>query len=330
MPHTQVQPRRRRLAGLLAGSLLLATTPSFAQADRFPVKPIQVIITSTPGSTSDVLSRFIGNEVQKSLGQPLVVVSKASASGTIGADLARRAAADGYTVFLGGNTTMAANVHLVKNLSYDPLRDFDPVTLVSVNPLVLVVRSGLPIQSVAELVAYAKARPGQMNYGVGNAGGKVSVQLLQSITGINAQEISYNGASQALLELVAGRLDFMIVDPQLVDAHIKQGSLRPLAVTTTERLPTMAATPTMVEAGVPGYEYASFLGYYVPRGTPKGVIDTLNTVFVKALQTPEGQDFYRRMGMIAKTTTPQGLTDFNREQIKVWERLVKVAGLQAQ
>ena len=315
---------------LLVATALVSANLGFAQGDVFPVKPIQIIITSTPGSTSDVLTRFLGAELQKTLGQSIVVVSKASASGTLGAELVRRAPPDGYTLFLGGNTTMAANVYLMKNLQYDPLRDFEPITLVTVNPLVLVVRSNLPINSVADLVAHAKTRPGEMNYGIGNSGGKVSVQLLQSLTGIKAQEISYNGASQAMLELVAGRLDFMAVDPLVAEPFIKQGVIRPLAVTSRVRLPSMGALPTMVEAGVPGYEYASFLAYYAPRGTPKAVVDKLNDAFAKAINSKEGQEYFNRMGMIGRSTTPQGLATFNREQIAIWERLVKVAGLQPQ
>jgi tripartite-type tricarboxylate transporter receptor subunit TctC len=169
-----------------------------------------------------------------------------------------------------------------------------------------------------------------MNYGIGNSGGKVAVKLLHSLTGMDAQEISYNGASQAMLELVAGRLDFMAVDPVVADPFIKQGVIRPLAVTSAVRLPSMSSLPTMAEAGVPGYEYASFLGYYAPRGTPKAVVDKLNDAFAKAINTKEGQDYFYRMGMISRPTTPQGLAAFNKEQIAIWERLVKVSGLQPQ
>jgi tripartite-type tricarboxylate transporter receptor subunit TctC len=320
----------QRRSILLAAASLLAATPGLAADKAFPTRPIQVIITSTPGSTSDALTRLLGVEVAKTLGQPIVVISKPSASGTIGADQAKRAAPDGYTLFLGGNTTMAGNVHLVKSLSYDPLRDFEPVTLASVNPLLLVVRSELPVKSVKDLVTYAKARPGQLNYGVGNAGGKVATQLLLSTTGTTAQEISFNGASAAIPELIAGRLDFMIVDPLVVDSFIKQGVLRPLAVTSAERLPSMKTIPTMAEAGAPGYEYASFLGYYAPRGTPKPVIDVLNDAFVKALKAPQSQEYFDRMGMISRPSTPQALTDFTKGQIASWGRWVKLAGMEAQ
>jgi len=315
---------------LLAAATLAASAPGFAQAERFPLKPIQVIVTSTPGSTSEVLTRFLGAQMSKTLGQPIVVVAKPSETSTIGTEFVRRSPADGYTLLLGGNTSMAANVHLVKNLSYDPIRDFEPISLASINPLVLVVKASLPITSVAELVAYAKARPGEMNYGIGNGGGKVAAQLLRSMTGIDAQEISFKGASQAMQELVAGRLDFMVVDPLVADPFIKQGALRALAVTSAVRLPSMSALPTMIEAGVPGYDYSSFLGYYAPRGTPKAVIDTLHDAFAKAIDSQEGQEFFYKMGMIGKSTTPQALQAFNKEQIANWGRLVKMAGMQPQ
>lgn len=317
-----------RRAALTA--LALAAAVGAAHADSFPTKPIQVVITSTPGSASDAITRFLGVEVSKALGQPILVVSKASAAGTIGADFVRRAPPDGYTLFFGGNTTMAANVFLVKNMTYDPLKDFEPVTQVTINPLLLVVRAELPIKSVPELVAYAKSRPGKMNYGVGNSGGRVAVQLLETITGMTAQDISFKGASQAALELVAGRLDFMIVDPLVVEPFIKQGVLRPLAVTSSVRLPSMPELPTMKEAGVPGYDYASWLGYYVPRGTPRAVVDKLNGAFVKAIHSREAQDYFLRMGMIGQASTPEGLAAFNKDQIVSWERWVKESGLQPQ
>lgn len=316
---------------LLVTAALIASSLVSAQGDRFPSKPIQIIQTGTPGSQSDTLLRFLAAGVQKILGQPVVVMTHASAAGTIGVDLARRAPSDGYTLFYGGNTVMAANVHLVKNLSYDPVRDFEPITLVTANPLVLVVRADLPIKSVTELVAYAKARPGQMNYGVGNAGNKVAVSLLESLTGMKATDIPYKGATPAMLDLVAGRLDFYMSDPVVADSFIKQGTIRALAVTAPVRLPSMKSLPTMAEAGVAGYtDIATFLGMYAPRGTPKAAIDTLNDAFVKVINSKEGQEYYERVGMVPKTSTPQGLGIYLKEQIAFWEHLVKVSGLQPQ
>ncbi len=315
---------------LLAACVLASSSFVFAQG-TYPSKPIQIIQTGTPGSQSDTLLRFLANGVQKVLGQPVVIITQPSAAGTIGAEQAKRAAPDGYTIFYGGNTVMAANVHLMKSLSYDPVRDFEPITIITANPLVLVVKADMPVKTVAEFVAYAKARPGQLNYGVGNAGNKVAVSLLESLTGIKAMDIQYKGATPAMLELVAGRLDFYMSDPVVADPFIKQGSIRALAVTAPMRLASMKSLPTMAEAGVTGYtDIASFLGMYAPRGTPKAAIDTLNDAFVNVINSKEGQAYFEQVGMVPKTSTPQGLATYLKEQIAFWGQLVKVSGLQPQ
>jgi tripartite-type tricarboxylate transporter receptor subunit TctC len=320
-----------RFVKSLAAVLLAVAVCAHAQGERFPTRPVQVISTASPGSQSDTLLRFLATEAGKTLGQPLVVVSKPSAAGTIGADQAKRAAPDGHTLIFGGNTVMAANVHLVKNLGYDPVRDFEPVTLVTTNPLVLVVRASLPVKTLQEFLAYAKERPGQLNYGVGNAGNKVAVGMLESLTGIKAVEIGFKGASDAMTELIAERLDFYVSDPLVADPFLRQGSIRALAVTAPVRLPSMRTLPTMAEAGVAGYpEITTFLGVYAPRGTPTPVIASLHDAFVQAITSPQGQQQFEKMGMVGKTSTPQELAVFTHEQIAVWERLVKVSGMRAQ
>ncbi len=316
---------------LLGAVLLAAAQLGFAQGDRFPSKPIQIVLTSTPGSQSDTLMRFLGAEIGKRLGQPVVLTNQASAAGTIGADQVRRARADGYTLLLGGNTVMAANVYLVKNLAYDPVKDFEPVALVSANPLVLVVRNNLPVQSVKELVAYAKARPGELNYATGNAGNKVAVSLLESVTGIKTTEIPYKGATPAMMDLIAGRVDFIMADPLVAEPFIKQGAIRALAVTGPIRMASMKSLPSMTEAGIAGYqELLSFLGVYAPKNTPKAVVDSLNDAIVKVIQSKEGQDFYDNLGLSPRTSTPQGLASYTKEQIALWEQLVRMSGLQPQ
>lgn len=320
----------------LAQTLLLITpffiAPwCFAQATTFPNKPVQVVLTSTPGSQSDTLMRFLSAEVAKSLGQPVVIVNQASAAGTIGADQVRRAQPDGHTLFLGGNTTMAANVHMMKNLSYDPVRDFEPITLVTTNPLVLVVKSSLPVNSVVELITYAKSRPAQLNFGVGNSGNKVATHLLESLAGIKATEISYKGATPAMVDLAGGQLDFIFADPVVADPFIKQGSIRALAVTAPIRLASMSTLPTMTEAGVRGYsDIASFLALYAPRGTPKPVIDALHDAFTKAINSKEGASFYERVGLVPKTSSTVALGEYTRDQIALWGQLVKMSGMQPQ
>lgn len=316
---------------LMAVATTVAVTSVSAQETKFPERPIQIISTTTPGSQSDTLLRALSSEASKSLGQPIVIITKASAAGTVGADLVKRASADGYTIFLGGNTTMAANVHLFKKLSYDPLGDFTSITLVTTNPLVLVVRSNLPVHTVKELVEYSKANPGRLNYGVGNSGNQVAVGRLKMLTGMKAAEIPYNGAAPAMLDLVAGRVDFMISDPLVADPFVKQGVIRALAITAPMRLPSMRTLPSMTEAGVRDYgEITTFLGLYAPRGTPKPVITKLHDAFVAAMNSDEGQRQFEKMGMVRHTSTPEELAAFNKEQVVLWGQLVKASGIEPQ
>lgn len=320
----------KHFRGLLIVTMAAFSQAALAQSDKFPSKPIQAIISTAAGSASDLITRYVGVEAAQTLGQPLVVMSKPSTTGIIAVDALRRAPPDGYTILLAGNTIVAANKYLVKNLPYDPLKDLEPVTLVTLNPLVLVVRADLPIKSVADLVAYGKARPGEMNYGIGNAGGRVAASLLKAAVGLQAQEVAFTGTSQAMLELAAGRLDFMFVDPPVADNFIKQGKARALAVSSRIRLPSMADLPTMIEAGISGYDYVSFTAFYAPRGTSKPVIDSLNSAFSKAINSPDAQAHFRRMGMIGRSSTPGELMEFSKEQLASWQQWVKQAGMEAQ
>ena len=315
---------------LLVALTVFTNAGAYAQSASFPIRPIQVVVNSTPGSVSEELTRFLGQDVLKTLGQPLVIISKPSVNASVGTESVKRALPDGYTLNFGSNTSMAANVHLVKKLGYAPMEDFEPVSLVSLNPLLLVARANLPVKSVKDLIAYAKANPGKLNYGVGNAGGKVSVALMANMAGFEAEEIPFKGASMAVQEMLAGRVDFMVVDPMVVDGHIKIGTLKPLAVTSNTRLQSMPNVPTMEEAGLPGYEYTSYLAYYAPKGTPKDVIDTLNKAFNHAVNTKEAQDYYLRTGMLSKIMTPDELRKFTAQQINYWDKLVKIANMKAQ
>jgi tripartite-type tricarboxylate transporter receptor subunit TctC len=315
--------RRSALLLALAGPLSLQ-----AQEAAFPSRPIKIVITFAPGSGSDVIARFIGTAIGKTLGQTVIVESRVGGQGTVGAEYVRRAAPDGYTMLLGGNSTHAANVFLVKNLPYDPLRDFTPVSQVTLNPLVLVVRSELPVHNVREFITWVKANPSKVNYGVGNSGGRAAVQLLQSLTGISAQDVPYPGTGQAALDMVGGRLDFMITDPGVAGPFIAQGKLRALAVSSSVRLPSMPNVPTLIEAGVPGYDYASWVGLYLPAKTPQPIVDKINAAVVQALKTPEARDFYGGLGIIPQPSSPDELARFTKDQIELWGRLVKQAGMQ--
>jgi tripartite-type tricarboxylate transporter receptor subunit TctC len=315
--------RRRQI--LLAASSMAAWPGT--RANAYPDKPVRLILPFPAGSTSDLLARYMGDKVTKKLGQPLVVESKPGAQGAIAARFVARSRADGYTILFGTNSTHAANPFLIKNLGYDPIKDFAPLTQCSVNPLLLVINADLPVRSVAELVQHARAHPGKLSYGAGNTGSLVSTQLLRSVTGIDALAVNYPGVAQATNDLVAGRLDFMLVDPSVIRPFVESGKVRVLGVSSRERLPSWPDAAPLAELGVPGYDYASWSGLFAPAGTPDAVLQTLSRAFDEVLQEEESEKFLSGLGMIVKRSSPPAFAAFVKSQIGVWEKLIRDAGL---
>lgn len=328
--------RRRRLtsamlafgpAALAAGG---ASAQSQAQAQAYPSRPIRAIVPFPPGSTTDAIARFVGERIGRSLGQPVVVENIAGANGVIGARTAARAPADGHTVIFAANSTHAANVHLVKDLGYDPVRDFAPVALTNTNALVLFVRPDFPARDLREFLAHARANPGRLNYGTGNAGSLAAAQLLKTMGGIEAEQVSYRGTPAAVADLLGGRLDFMVVDLGPTTEHLRAGTLRALAVTTAHRIENLPDVPTMAEAGLPGYDYASWNAVYVPARTPEAIVARLNRAVVDVVDSPEGRRFFVELGMMPQSSTPQGLAEFTLREIEKWRQITESAGLRPQ
>lgn len=315
---------QRREILLAASALAMGQT---AQANAYPDKPVRLILPFPAGSTSDLLARYLGDKVAKRLGQPLVVESKPGAQGTIAARFVARSRADGYTILFGTNSTHAANPFLIKNLGYDPVKDFVPLTQCSVNPLLLVVHADLPVRSVTELVQHAKAHPGKLSYGAGNTGSLVATQLLKSATGIDALAVNYPGVAQASYDLVAGRLDFMLVDPPVIRPYVESGKVRVLGVSSRERLPSWPEAAPLGASGVPGYAYASWSGFFAPAAIPDEVKNSLSQAFNAVMQEPESETFLAGLGLIVKRSSPEAFAAFVKSQIGVWEKLIQDAGL---
>jgi tripartite-type tricarboxylate transporter receptor subunit TctC len=314
---------------LLAASVLLPLGGAVAQSD-FPSRPIKVVVTVPPGTASDTVARNLGELVGKSLGQPVVVENKPGAQSMIAARIVAKAPNDGYTLLVGSNTTHSANPFLVKDLGYDPIKDFAPLTLWTINPLLLVVNAELPVRTVQEFVKYAKERPGKLNYGIGNTGGLVAVQMLKSQTGIEATGVNYPGTTQAATDLAGGRLDFMITDPNVVRPFVQAGKLRILGITSKQRLASHPDVAPLAESGLPGYEYASWVGLFAPSGVPGDAARRINQAFVKALAEPATEKFMTDLGMIPASSTPEQFQAYVQEQMRLWGRLTKEAGLTPQ
>lgn len=300
-----------------------------AWAEGYPNKPIKLILSFPPGSTSDLLARYLGDKAAKQLGQPVIVESKPGAQGAIAARMVAKSPADGYTIFLGTNSTHAANVFLIKNLGYDPVRDFTPLTQCATNPLLLVVNGNLSVKSVKELIQYAKGKPGQLSYGSGNTGSLVAAQLFKSLAGIEAVGVNYPGVAQACNDLVGGRLDFMMVDPTVARPFIESGKVRVLGITSRERLPSMPQVAPLAESGIDRYQYASWAGFFAPRKLPEDIKIKLSRIFQDILSEPETEKYLSSMGMIVQSSTPQDFSIFVKNQFHIWEKLIKKSGLQS-
>lgn len=311
---------------LVLGCLSLGIAVSANAADDYPARPVHLVVPFPAGSTTDAMARFLGERVAKTLGQSVVVENKAGAQGSIAASEVSRAKADGYTLLVDTNSTQSANVHLFKQLPYDPARDFAAITQFTMNPLVLVVRPDLPAKNVEEFLAYAKANPGKLNYGTGNTGSLAAAQMLKSMAGIQAMDVPYAGTPQAITDVLAGRLDFMITDISVTRPYVEAGKLRALAVTPKARVASFPDVPTFAEAGLPDYEFVAWGGLFAPAGTPAPVIERLNQAFVQALNSDEAAAFFAKQGQQAAPRTPQEFTDYVVAQTDLWGELLTAAG----
>lgn len=318
---------RRNL--ILATSALLCFGGGALAQESFPNKPIKIIAPFAPGS-SDMIARRLGDYAGKTLGQPIVVETRPGGQGTVASRVIAKSKGDGYTLLLGTNSTHAASVHLFKELGYDPIKDFTPIIRFTVNPLMLVVRTDMPVRSVPEFIQYARERPGKLNYGTGNSGSLVAAQMLKTQAGIEAVGVNYPGNAQAVNDFVAGRLDFMVTDPMIVKSFVQADKLRILGLTSKQRLSTFADVVPLAESGLPQFEYASWIGLFGPAGMPAEVTRKLHDAFAKALAEQDNVKFLADIGMIAAGTSPQEFGDYVQDQIKFWGRLTKDAGLTPQ
>lgn len=316
----------RSISALLTG-LFLST---WVVAADYPERTIRLIVPFTAGSTTDAMARFLGERVSKDLKQTVIIDNKPGAQGGIAASEVARAPADGYTLLVGTNSTQAANVHLFKKLSYDPVKDFAGITQFAINPLVMVVRADLPARNMQEFIAHARATSDGLNYGVGNTGSLVTVSKLMTGNAFPAVAVNYPGSPQAVADLLAGRLDFMITDVSVTRPHIEAGKLRALAVTTAERVPSLPKVPTMQEAGIKGYTFAAWGGLFAPAKTPRPIVEKLNKAFSAAISSTEGRAFFERQGQVGAPTSADDFDRFVRQEIDTWGVLLEQAGVSKQ
>jgi tripartite-type tricarboxylate transporter receptor subunit TctC len=310
------------LASFLAGAAAFAPP---AAAQDYPVRPITIIVASTPGGGTDIISRIIAEPLTRQLGQPFVVENIPGAGSVVGTLAAAKAAPDGYTLTTGLNAAMAVNPSLFANLPYDPIRDFAPVAMLANYPFAVVVSNKSPIHSIQELIALAKAKPGQIDYAsAGNGTGQhLSTELFKLMTGINLTHVPYRGAAPAYTDVISGEVPVFFDNLASAIGQIKGGTVRAIAVTGNERSPLLPDVPTVAESGVPGYEYEVWFGLWAPKRTPPPIIDRLNAEVGKALATPSVRERIIATAGVPSRMPLADIEPFVKSEIAKWADVVK-------
>jgi tripartite-type tricarboxylate transporter receptor subunit TctC len=321
----------QRLRAVAASALIFAGLASTASAQApYPNRPITLVLPFAAGSGTDTTTRIISQHLGLALGVGTVIDNKPGANGMIAATYVARAAPDGYTLFVTTNTTHSANPFLLKNMTYDPVKDFTPIARTGDLPFMLVVNNDLPAKNVVELIAYGKANPGKLTYASGSSSGIVSGATFAHNTGVDMLHVPYKSSPPALNDVIGGRISMIFIDVLTGLPHVKGNALRALAVTTKDRSPLVPDLPSMQEAGVPDFDISSWQGYFAPAGTPKEIVTRLNAEIRKIVEKPEIKAQLATLGMDAFSGTPEQLGSFVGEQMVLWERLIKNAGIEKQ
>ena len=311
---------------LCAATLALACAAAPARA-AWPDKPITLIVAYPPGGLTDALARAIAKPLSERLKQAVIVQNLAGGGGNIGAAKAAKSAPDGYTLYLGNNATVGLNTLVYKALPFDPLADLAPISLVAESQTILVVHPSVPAQTVAELVALARAKPDQLNYAsTGNGGvSHLAGEMFKNATGVRMAHVPYKGTAPALTDLLGGQTQLMFNDTAA--PHVRSGKLRALAVTGSKRWPLLPEVPTMAEAGVAGFEKYNWFGLFAPTGTPVAVITLLNREIVAIMRDPALQKWLESQGAEAAAGSPEEFAAFIRRDLAKWSKVVKDVGL---
>ncbi|MFC4522867.1 Bug family tripartite tricarboxylate transporter substrate binding protein [Cupriavidus pinatubonensis] len=331
-----LRPARRKLmaAAMLAlgGAIVTAAPRAFAQDGSYPTRPVTLVVSAAAGGTTDLAARMISEPLAKALGQAVVVDNRPGGNGSIAAQVVARAKPDGYTLLVQYSGFHVITPLLVKNLPWDPVKDFAPVANLLSAPQVLVVRQGLPVKSLKELVAYAKSHPDKLNYASSGNGSlqHVSTELLNQMAGIRITHVPYKGTGPAMTDLLGGNVDLTMTTPPPLMGHIAAGKLRPLVVTSKTRLPSLKDVPSAPEAGYPDLDVSSWFAMYAPAGTPKPVIDKLAGEIEKIMCTDAFRKKAEELGAEAVFMGPQQLAQYQKAELARWGKVIKSADIHAE
>lgn len=325
-----MRTRKTLVATGLAFALVTALSFMATARDSFPNKPIQIIVPFSAGSGTDIVARMVGKKMSENWGQQVVVINRPGGGGIVAGSTVARAAPDGYTLLCSG-TAFAVSAALYSKLPYDPLKDFAGVTQISTGPHVLVVTPSLGVKSVSDLIALAKRKPGQLNFGSAGIGGAthLSGEQFRFAADINVVHVPYKGTQEALIDTMAGRVQYVIspIGPAL--SFIKDGRLLALAVTAARRSPMLPDVPTVAEAALPGFEFDSWSGLWAPARTPIAVLDQLSNEVARILALPDVRERMQSEGSVPKSSTPEDFAKFTRAEIEKLGKVVKASGARA-
>ena len=314
-----------------AATLLAACVPAFGQS-AYPVKPIRLVVPFVPGGSTDLIARLMGQKLDEVLGQQVVVENRAGAGGNIGVEYVAKSPPDGYTLIFGHVGTFGFGPSLYQKLPYDPVKDFAPIVLFAMVPNMLVVHPALPAKSVRDLIALAKAHPGQLNYGSSGNGSAshLATEYFKLLTKTSITAIPYKGTGPLVTDLIAGQTSLTITGVPPLYPFVQAGRLRGLAVGSVKRLALLPELPTIAEAGVPGYESSTWFGPLAPAKTPREIIVRLNTELMKILQRPDVKARFAAEGIEALGSTPEEFGAYIKAEIERWGRVIKAAGVAPQ
>ena len=315
------------VALVLVSGAILSLAPACAGAQQYPSRPVRFIVPFPPGGGNDIVGRVVALKLAEALGQPVIVDNRGGAGGTLGTDITAKSPADGHTLLIN-NISLAVNATLFAKLPYDTLKDLAPVTLVGRQPNLLVVHPSVAAQSIRELLALAKSRPRQLNYGSGGVGtaSHLATELLKLMAQVELVHVPYKGLGPALTDLMGGQVQLIISTMASALPQVKAGKLRPLAVTTARRSPFFPEVPTMDEAGVRGYEFDTWYGMLVPAGTPRPIVERLNRESAKVLDSAAVKEQFATQGIDAAPTSPEQFGAYLRTEVEKWGKVIRASG----
>ena len=323
----RVSIRRAAAAALLC----MLAQAAWAQSDQYPTRPIRFIAANAPGGGLDITARAISPKLSAALGQQVIVDNRAGAAGSVASDIVSKSAPDGYTIMVGSLGGLAVNTNLYKGLTYNPLRDFAAVTWATSGSNVIVVHPSVPVKTVKELIALAKAQPDKLTYGSSGAGnaGHLGTELFCTMAGIKMVHVPYKGGAPAMIDLLAGQIQLIFASAPTSVPQVKAGKIRALAVTTAKRSIVLPDLPTVAEAGLPGFEADNWYGIVTTAKTSRPIIDRLNTEIVRALHAPDVAQILLAQGLEVRTSTPQEFGSYMRAEYDKWAKVIKDAGIRA-